>query len=326
MDKPPRPKPPKLFNNLSPTPQFGEGYGMFDAIKTIFNRPKTLKPGAEIPSVKTDLKSYYSKSPSVIWFGHSSYLIHADGINILVDPVLSGHAAPFSFQFKAFNGADVYKVADMPNIDCLILTHNHYDHLDRGALKLLTEKTKAFVMPSQVSKSLKGLNIPKEKITELNWWESAELSPEIKITATPARHFSGRGLKRNGSLWSSYVLEIKGYKLFLGGDSGYDTHFKEIGDKFGPFDLALLECGQYNVLWPYIHSMPEELITEAQELKAKVVMPVHWGKFALSNHPWNEPAERFVTAAEEAGIAYTTPRIGEPVVLDENYPTERWWQ
>lgn len=298
---------------------------MLSAIKAFLKRPKTTFPSADLPVVKTDLRSYHSVKPSIIWFGHSSYLIHANGVNILVDPVFSGYASPVSFYIKAFKGTDVYKPADMPRIDYIILSHNHYDHLDTGTLKLLSSKIKEYIVPSGVGHDLGKIRVPQEQIREMDWWEGAELQPGIRLTATPARHFSGRGLRRNGSLWSSYVLEIGGYKIFIGGDSGYDSHFKEIGNRFGPFDIALLECGQYNVIWPYIHSMPEELITEGADLKAKVIMPIHWAKFALAVHDWNEPAVRFVAAAEKAGVAYTTPLIGEPVVLDEYYPKNNWW-
>jgi L-ascorbate metabolism protein UlaG (beta-lactamase superfamily) len=316
----------KIFKNLSPTPQVAEGYTMLSAIRAFLKRPKTTVPSAPLPAVRTDLRSYHSTRPSIIWFGHSSYLVHAGGVNILVDPVFSGYASPVSFYMKAFKGADIYKPDDMPQIDCIILTHNHYDHLDTGTLKLLAAKTKAYIMPAGVSRDLRKLNIGQERITEMDWWEGIDLRPGIRLTATPARHFSGRGLKRDRSLWSSYVLEIGGYKIFIGGDSGYDSHFKEIGNRFGPFDIALLECGQYNVIWPFIHSMPEELITEGADLKAKVIMPVHWAKFALATHEWNEPAARFVAAAEKAGVAYSIPVIGEPVVLDERYPKSRWWK
>lgn len=315
-----------VFENLSDTPQLAEGFTLFSALKAFFSKPKTTVPASALPAVKTDLKSYYSKKPSVIWFGHSSYFIHCDGINILVDPVLSGYASPVRFYIKAFKGTDIYKPADMPPVDWLVLTHNHYDHLDIHALKQLAGSTKAYVVPTGVGQNLKPLHIAPAKLTELGWWQGTELAPGITITSTPARHFSGRSLRRNGSLWTSYVLDIKGYKIFIGGDSGYDTHFKEIGDRFGPFDLALLECGQYNAMWPFIHSMPEELVPEAADLQAKVIMPVHWGKFSLAMHDWKEPVERFVQAAKQAGIAYTTPRIGEPVIVDEHYPAAEWWK
>jgi len=292
-------------------------------MKDFFLKPKPAAP-AKIPSVKTDLKSYYSKPPSIIWFGHSSYLIHCDGINILIDPVFSGHASPVSFTIKSFNGADVYKPADMPPIDIMIITHNHYDHLDAKTIKALSGSTKVFYTPLGVGKDLKPL-INGKPVHEMDWWQHIIISENIQLSATPSRHFSGRGLKRNGSLWASFVLNINGYKIFIGSDSGYDSHFKAIGDEYGPFDIAILECGQYNIAWPYIHSMPEDLIKQAAELKAKVTMPVHWAKFALARHAWDEPIQRFVKAADKAGISYTTPLIGEPVVLHENYPKSKWW-
>jgi L-ascorbate metabolism protein UlaG (beta-lactamase superfamily) len=314
------------FQNLSFTPQLVEGYSMWKVTKAFFNRGKSVLPSAPLPSIKTDLKNYYSKSPSVFWFGHSSYLIHCNGINILVDPVFSGHASPFSWYLKAFKGSDVYKPADMPPVDIMILTHNHYDHLDLKTIKALAPTTKQFIMPLGISKSLNGTGALNKTFTELDWWQSFTVSSNIGLTCTPARHFSGRGLKRNGSLWASFVLMIDGYKIFLGGDSGYDTHFVDIGKQFGPFDLAILECGQYNEAWRYIHAMPEELITIGKELQAKVLMPVHWAKFALALHSWCEPIKRFTDAAKKNGVGYTTPMIGEAVVIDEYYPKTEWWK
>ena len=180
-------KPP--FENLSKTRQLAEGYSMLDIIKTSMRKPKESKPLQSLPSVKTDLKNYYSKAPSIIWFGHSSYLIHADGKNILVDPVLSGYASPVYFLIKAFAGSDVYKVNDMPAIDYLILTHNHYDHLDYKALKALTSNVQQFIIPAGLRNDLKGLNIDNNHITELQWLDSADLEKDISIISTPARHF-----------------------------------------------------------------------------------------------------------------------------------------
>jgi L-ascorbate metabolism protein UlaG (beta-lactamase superfamily) len=314
------------YQNFSETPQLAEGTSMLGVMKDFFTRPKTIAPSSPLPSIKTNLKALNSTTPTIIWFGHSSYLIHCQGINILVDPVLSGHASPFSWYLKAFKGSDIYKPQDMPDIDLMILTHNHYDHLDKPAVKALAPRTRAFIMPTGVSRDLEGMGISAEQITELSWWESKEVSPDIELTATPSRHFSGRGLKRNASLWASFVLSIKGYKIFIGSDSGYDSHFKEIGTRFGPFDIAILECGQYNKAWPYIHSEPEELIREGAELQAKVILPVHWAKFALALHEWDEPIRRFVNAADKADANYTTPMIGQPVVIDKHYPKEKWWE
>lgn len=293
---------------------------------SFFARPKTLQPPTILPSIKTNLHDYYSNSPSVIWFGHSSYLIHCDGFNILVDPVLSGYASPFSFYLKAFRGADVYKSSDMPEIDMMIITHNHYDHLDKNAIKVLSAKTKSFYMPLGVREDIASCITKNQPTVEMDWWQTNRVNDQITITATPARHFSGRGLKRNQSLWSSFVLEINGYFIFIGSDSGYGEHFKKIGKQFGAFDLAILECGQYNTAWPFIHSMPEELISEGKELNAKVIMPVHWAKFSLAMHDWDEPIKRFVAAAEATGTPYTSPMIGQPVILNEFYPQQSWWE
>jgi len=312
------------FQNLSHTPQLAKGYSMTKVMREFFSRGKKVLPSSAIPSVRTDLKHYYSAVPAIIWFGHSSYLVHYKGINILVDPVFCGHASPFSWYLKAFPGSDVYKAGDMPTIDIMVITHNHYDHLDTKTIAESAPFIKQYITTLRVGKHL-GL-ASQRIITELDWWQTATPLPSVRITATPARHFSGRGLKRNGSLWASYVLELDEYKIFIGGDSGYDTHFAAIGQQYGPFDIALLECGQYHEAWPYIHSFPEELITEGAALQARAIMPVHWGKFALALHPWNEPVQRFTAAAKKAGIAYATPMIGEAVVLGTLYPTQEWWQ
>jgi L-ascorbate metabolism protein UlaG (beta-lactamase superfamily) len=147
----------------------------------------------------------------------------------------------------------------------------------------------------------------------------------IKLTATPARHFSGRSFTRGKTLWSSFVLNLNEHKLFLGGDSGYGEHFKLIGEKHGPFDLAILECGQYGNNWPYIHMLPEQTVMAGEDLKAKTLLPVHWAKFELSMHAWNEPINRFVIAANKNKVHYSTPLIGEPVEVGKNYPQSVWW-
>jgi L-ascorbate metabolism protein UlaG (beta-lactamase superfamily) len=177
-----------------------------------------------------------------------------------------------------------------------------------------------------VGQHLEYWKINPSKITELNWWEETLVHEQVKLTATPARHFSGRGTRRGKTLWSSFVLELFGIKIFAGGDSGYDNSFRIIGDKFGPFELAILENGQYNKNWPYIHMMPEQVVLAAKDLRAEWLLPVHWGKFALSLHDWNEPAKRVVKAAGESGQKIITPRIGELVTLGENRSWPQWWE
>lgn len=306
------------FQNLSYTPTMAPDVSYFQILKDMLRRPKSVRPQQIIPSIKTDLRSISSKEPVIVWFGHSSYLIHCNGRNILVDPVFSGHASPFSYMVRAFDGSNVYTADDMPEIELLVLTHNHYDHMDVQTIDKLKGKVKNYLTTIGVKRSLEKMGIDAQKITDLDWWEKKEYENHFALTATPARHFSGRGIKRGGSLWASFVLEIDDYRIFIGGDSGYDTHFKLIGDTFGPFDIAILECGQYNKSWPFIHMMPEETVEACMDLNAEILLPVHWGKFALANHPWNEPIQRVKESAKQKGVKMLSPMIGEPITIRKN--------
>ncbi len=313
------------FQNISKTNAMAEDASFCKMMEGFFSKPKTVTPPAILPSVKTDLKKINSAQPVITWFGHSSYLIKINNKTILVDPVFSGNAAPVSFMIKAFKGTDVYSVEDLPPIDILLLTHDHYDHLDHKTVKKLNTKVKKIACSLGLGSHLEHWGISKNKITELDWWETFN-DGDITLTSAPTRHFTGRGIKRGQTLWASFVLNTPNYNLFLGGDSGYDKHFKEIGEKFGPFDIAILESGQYNKLWPNIHMMPEETVQASIDLKAKVLLPVHWAKFSLAMHPWNEPIERIVKKANELKVKITTPMIGEPVVLGTSLPDKTWWE
>ena len=322
----------KNFQNLVDTPVSREGVSMFKMLRELSKRPANTAPPKPIPSIHTDLQNLPDGEASLVWFGHSSYLLKIDKVHILVDPVFSGNASPVSIFAKAFPGSNVYGVKDMPaTIEAVLLTHDHYDHLDYKTILELKTRTNHFYTSLGVGAHLEYWGIEPEKITELDWWESTTLG-DLTLTATPGRHFSGRSLKRGGAIWSAFVLQAPlsdrypaGYRLFLGGDSGYEQHFKTIGDRFGPFDLAILECGQYNENWPYIHMMPEETVQAAKDLKATTLMPVHWGKFTLAMHPWDEPVRRVTAAAARAGLPITTPRIGEIVRINQHYPNEAWY-
>jgi L-ascorbate metabolism protein UlaG (beta-lactamase superfamily) len=316
----------KGFENLSVTPMMAEDASYWKMTKDFFKKNKDAAPAQKLPSVKTDLNTLHPEEPVIIWFGHSSYFIRMAGKNFLVDPVFSGNAAPLSFMVKAFSGSDVYKAEDMPLIDYLILTHDHYDHLDYKTILKLKKKVKAIYCSLGISSHLKHWGIDTGIITELDWWEEQQLDEVITLAATPARHFSGRGIKRAQTLWSSFVLKTAAHRLFLGGDSGYDSHFKTIGEKYGPFDIALLEAGQYNKMWPLIHMMPEETVQAAADLQAKLLLPVHWGKFSLAMHAWNEPVKRVLARAQELNIPVRTPMIGEPTVLGTTYAINNWWE
>lgn len=315
-----------FFQNISPTRALVEKASYAKMTWKFFNKPRNTAPPKPLPSVKTDLKSIKSDKPVIVWFGHSSYFIHIHGKNILVDPVFSGHAAPFSFAAKSFKGTDVYSINDFPDIDILLLTHDHYDHLDYRTVLKLKPKVKAICTSLGVSSHLRYWGIDPVIITEFDWWDSKKIDDTMELIAAPSRHFSGRLFTRNKTLWSSFILVSGEYRIYIGSDSGYDTHFKTIGEKYGPFDIALLEAGQYNLDWPYIHMMPEETVKASVDLRAKVLMAVHWGKFALAFHPWDEPIKRVSAKAAELNVQLTTPMIGEPVIIGQSYPTKKWWE
>jgi L-ascorbate metabolism protein UlaG (beta-lactamase superfamily) len=314
------------FQNLSPTPMKPEGVSYFTIMKGLLKKNVNGRPSATLPSVKPD----FSMEPDrtrLIWFGHSSYLIQSAGMNILVDPVFSKTTSPFSFiGNRNYPGTDFIQAEDLPEIDVLIISHDHYDHLDYPTILKIKARTKLVITSVGVAAHLIRWGFDADRIRELNWNEAFQAEERFSITAMSARHFSGRMFKRNQSLWSSFILKISGLTLYLGGDSGYDTHFKAIGDQYGPFDLAVLECGQYNENWPYIHMFPETTVQAAIDLGAKVLLPVHWGKFTLAQHDWDEPVKRVSAESIKRGFTLTTPMLGESVWINEHYPKSPWWE
>ncbi len=314
------------FQNVYKTEMMAEGVSYPKMMLEFFGKGVDREPTTILPSVKTDLKALVETEPIIIWFGHSSYLIKIEGKNILVDPVFSERASPFQFiGSKNYAINSPYSISDFPDIDMVIISHDHYDHLDYNSILQLKSKTELFCVGLGVGSHLESWGVDSIKIREFDWWESEEVFPGFELISTPARHFSGRGFKRNQTLWSSYVLRTPSKKIFIGGDSGFDSSFKTIGEKFGPFDLSILECGQYDKQWPFIHMMPEETAQAAVDLSGNVLLPVHWAKFTLGLHPWKEPAERVTTAAEKLKLTVTTPLIGEVVELNNSFPNNKWW-
>ena len=318
----------KEFENQSYTPMMAEGVNYFTITwDFFFNKPKYSNPPKKIPSIKTDLKNLDPNVDVLIWFGHSSYFMQIDGKTFLVDPVLSGLASPVPYTTTSFSGSDVYSPDNFPDIDFLFITHDHWDHLDFPTVIKLQPKVKRIITSLGVGSHLRHWGFSSEVVTEMDWNTATDLQNGFTVHTTPARHFSGRGFTRNQSLWSSFVLKTPTQKIYIGGDSGYDSHFKTIGDEHGPFDLALLECGQYNTNWRYIHMMPEETVQASIDLKSKRLMPVHWGKFALSMHDWDEPILRASAEALRLNYPLVTPRIGEPVQLkNESQVFTYWWE
>ncbi len=314
------------FQNLTPTPVMLPGKSMFDLASEYFKASPDRQPAHALPSVRTNLHALFSDGPTLVWFGHSSYLIKIASRTILVDPVFSGNASPVAFVGQNYPGSNVYSVDDMPDIDVLLLTHDHYDHLDYDTIVKLTPRVSRVVASLGVGAHLESWGYDGGLIEELAWHESTTLDDVLQFTALPARHFSGRLFKRGQTLWSSFVLQTPGHKLYLGGDSGYDTHFGAIGEAHGPFDLAILECGQYGTNWPYIHMLPEETAQAAIDLRAEVLLPVHWAKFTLGFHPWTEPIERVTIRAKELGLTLATPQIGQPFQIGKAFASVPWWR
>ena len=316
------------FNNLRYTPDLTEGVSYYEVLKEfLFNKSKDVKPPFILPSSKTDLLKLSPDKNVLIWFWHSSYFMQVSRKKILVDPVFSGAASPIKFTTKSFAGSDVYATDDIPEIDFLFLSHDHWDHLDYETIIKLKPKIRKIICSLGTGEHLERWGFDENRIVEKDWGEEVLLENGFEAIVTSARHFSGRGLRRNKSLWASFILITPTMKIFIGGDSGYDTLFAGIGNKYGPFDLAILECGQYDRSWEYIHMMPEEVATAAQDLKAGKLLPVHWAKFTLSNHDWDDPIKRVVIAAKEKGILLLTPMIGEEVDLKNNSQSfTRWWE
>lgn len=316
-----------IFENISPTQLLAEGASYFGMITKYFGKGVDREPTKNLPSVKTDLKKLPIEKPSLVWFGHSSFLITINGKKILSDPVFSDRPSPVQYAgSKSYPGTRVYNEADFSALDVIVISHDHYDHLDYNTIVALNERTKLFCVPIGVGEHLIHWGVSPDKIKEFDWWEGEIVAEGIELTCTPARHFSGRGFRGNKTLWASFVLKTGGYTIFIGGDSGYDQSFKKIGEAFGPFDIAMLECGQYDKQWPDIHMMPEETVQASIDLKAKVLLPVHWGKFTLALHPWKDPIQRATIHAEKLNVKLTTPVIGEPIYLDGTFPSTKWWE
>lgn len=288
-------------------------------------KPPATRPPGPLPVVLTDLQSGPYAKPTVFWLGHSAVLLKTAAATVLFDPALSNYAGPFRGMVKAFEGTAVYGAGDMPVIDALVISHDHYDHLDYETVKRLQKKVKRVIVPVGVGSHFRKWGYANEMITELNWNDSVRLSGGLTITAMPAHHRSNRTFASRKTLWASYVVAVDGYKLYFSGDTGYSPHFKLIGERCGPFDLALLECGQYNAKWPQSHMFPFQTARAALELQASVVIPVHWGKFAESEHPWNEPVKLLLKSADSLHLAVSVPYIGQPYTVGQQQLSTHWW-
>lgn len=287
------------------------------------------EPKKDLQVIPFDKAGFLEQSESVkfIWYGHSVVLMRMNGKTILIDPMLGPNAAPISpFPVKRYSNNTLNLIDDFPEIDLLLLTHDHYDHLDLASILKLKPKVKKYFVALGVARHLVKWGIPAEDIEEFDWWQNQSFE-DIEVTFTPTRHFSGRGLTdRAKSLWGGWAFKTSNENIWFSGDGGYGEHFKDIGEKLGPFDFAFMECGQYNPNWHQIHMYPEESVLAALEGKAKMIMPVHWAGFSLAQHKWMEPVERFSSECIAKKAACITPQIGQLVSLGETLKSTEWWK
>ncbi len=261
----------------------------------------------------------------ITWYGHSAFLFEMDGKRILIDPMLGETAAPVSFGSSRFPYEMPIPIEELTDIDMLILSHDHYDHLDDESIIKLKDEVAHFYTALGVGSHLKSWGVAESQVTELDWWQNTQID-DISLIACPARHFSGRALTdQSKTQWASWVIAGSKHNIYFSGDGGYGPHFTEIGQKYGPFDLALLECGQYNEAWKAIHMMPEESVKAGIDVNADVIMPIHWGAFKLSVHEWTEPVKRFKAASQKQQANMIHPFIGERFELGKDFPQEEWW-
>lgn len=316
------------FHNQIATPVLVGDTGTLSILaKNLFDRVENLSPSRALPAYKTDFKALPPDQDTVVWLGHSSFFVQLAGKRILIDPVFSSYASPVPFSIQAFAGTSLYSVDDMPSIDVLLITHDHWDHLDYATLTALAGKVGQVMTPLGVGAHLESWGYPPTQIHEADWYDKLVVSEQLNIHLVPARHYSGRWLTRSKTLWGGFVLESGNRRLLFSGDTGYGPHFKELAQRFGSFDLVALDMGQYDPRWPYIHMTPEQAAQAAEELRAKALLPEHVGRFSLARHAWNEPFKRIRAASQNSPYRLVTPMIGEPLRLDEPSPHfSPWWE
>ncbi len=318
------------FQNRYPMPPSLQRPSLGDRVKILwrflFDRPKDVRPTDSIPVVRHDLKKLDRSEDLIVWFGHSGYLLQMDGVRYLIDPVFV-EGAPFGIMNAFFRGTKVFDVADLPEIDYLIITHDHWDHLDYHVAKELQNRVRKVYTGLGVGAHLERWGYRPDQIVELDWDESTPTAEGGRVHCLPTQHFSGRGLTSAQSLWASFVLQGTKHSVYVGGDGGFGPHYAEIGKQFPQLDLAILENGQYSEQWSGIHMLPEHLGETMHALGAKRILTVHHAKFALSMHPWKEPLEHAKHLRDEEGLPILMPRIGQIVrYTDSTFTTDDWWE
>ena len=321
-----------IYLNPLPT-EVGATKHIFQMFRKLLTGKEERTPKRPLGPFHTDLQTFSTAAASglrITLIGHSSLIVEIDGTTLLIDPVFSKRASFVQWFGPGRFFAPPLRIEDLPPLDAVLITHDHYDHLDSDAMKSLKDRVKLFLCSEGVGRHLRRWGVDASKIRELNWTDSfivpAKTPTPLTLTALPARHFSGRSFKRYTTLWSSFVLRTDRHNLYHGADSGYYGAFREIGEAYGPFDLAMLEIGAFDPLWAEIHMGPDNAMLAAADLRAKALMPIHWGLFNLAFHDWFQPPERITALAEAARLPLFVPEPGAPTAFDGTARNTLWWQ
>lgn len=294
---------------------------------TLFGEKGQTRPPGAVPTVKTDLKALDPAQDLVVWLGHSSYFVQLGGQRILIDPVFSANAAPIPGANEAFEGTNLYTADDVPEIDALLISHDHYDHLDYPTVRALQPKVRQVIGGLGVGAHFERWGYDVRRVREADWNEVVALTPQVQVHVTPARHYSGRTFTRDQSLWVGFALVSPERRLFVSGDSGYGPHFAQIGQRLGPFDWVALDAGQYDPRWANVHMNPEQAAQAADDLRTHVLMQAHVGRFTIAPHDWDDPFKRIVAATRGHRYALWMPEIGQPAYLDGRAQSfTAWWE
>jgi L-ascorbate metabolism protein UlaG (beta-lactamase superfamily) len=298
---------------------------MRKAVRELVFGKQPRRPAGPVPLVRTSVESRPG-GMYLTWYGHSSALVELDGARVLFDPVWSDRVSPSRLVGPRRLHEPPVPLDRLPKLDAIVISHDHYDHLDLGSVRtLLRTQSAPFLVPLGVAAHLRRWRVPESRIVELDWTGHADIAG-LRITATPARHFSGRGFRNDGTLWASWVVAGPTRKVFYTGDSGYFPGYAEIGREHGPFDLSLVQIGAYAPTWPDIHMTPEQGVAAHLDVQARVLVPVHWATFRLAMHAWTEPADRLWREAKAHDVKLAVPRPGERIDIDDPPRVDGWWQ
>ena len=318
------------FTNVEPeTPTSAAAMG--DYLVRQFSGKEVREPPAPLPVLAVDKASLAAAPPAsglrAFWIGHASAYVELDGLRFLLDPVFAERVSPLPVGPRRFHPPPI-ALADLPPIDAVLISHDHYDHLDMDAVRQLARSGARFFVPLGIGAHLERWGVPAAQVEELEWWQSRTLG-SVQILCTPTRHYSGRGLRdRSATLWSSWSVIGPQHRFFYSGDTGYSKLFQDIGALLGPFDMAFIKIGAYGpgASWVEIHMPPEQAVQVHRDVRGRRMFPVHWSTFNLAYHDWDEPIRRAVAEANRAGVELVTPRLGEWVDADRAFQSTRWWE